>query len=89
MNVSEHPLGDGLEFNEGLTAEDLRKKAREKTITGLLESADPRLAQVTFTFVDDQGVKREWSASHEKFDRAAYEDAGDDSPETEHPEGGR
>ena len=69
----EHPVGDGLELTDVGSARDFQGDVAEEVQVSLIPGEDPRLAEVTMTFVDEHGVRREWSVSHHEYDTMSYE----------------
>lgn len=69
----EHPVGDGLELTDVGSARDFQEDVAEEVQVSLIPGEDPRLAEITMTFVDEHGVRREWSVSHHEYDTESYE----------------
>ena len=69
----EHPVGDGLELTDVGSARDFQEDVAEEVQVSLIPGEDPRLAEITMTFVDEHGVRREWSVSHHEYDTENYE----------------
>ena len=69
----DHPVGDGLELTDVGSARDFQEDVAEEVQISLIPGEDPRLAEITMTFVDEHGVRREWSVSHKEYDTENYE----------------
>jgi len=69
----EHPVDDGLELTDIGSARDFQEDIAEEVQVSLIPGEDPRLAEITMTFVDEHGVRREWSVSHHAYDTENYE----------------
>lgn len=70
----DHPVGEGLQLTDTGTAREFQEHVAEEVQVGLLPGEDPRLAEVSLTFVDEDGVSREWSVAHDDYDPEDYHD---------------
>ena len=70
----DHPVGNGLQLTDVGTAREFQEAVAEEVQVALVPGEDPRLAEVSLTFVDENGVSREWSATHTDYNPEAYDD---------------
>jgi len=70
----DHPVGEGLQLTDTGTAREFQDAIAEEVQVALVPGEDPRLAEVSLTFVDEHGVSREWSATHHDYDSENYHD---------------
>jgi hypothetical protein len=71
---SAHPMGEGLQLTDVGTAREFQEHVADEVQVGLLPGDDPRLAEVSLTFVDEDGVSREWSVTHDDYHPEEYHD---------------
>lgn len=69
-----HPVGEGLQLTDVGTAREFQEHAAEQVQVDLLPGDDPRLAAISLTFVDEDGVSREWSIEHDDYHPEDYHD---------------
>ena len=69
-----HPVGEGLQLTDVGTACEFQEHAAEQVQVNLLPGDDPRLAAISLTFVDEDGVSREWSIEHDNYHPEYYHD---------------
>lgn len=68
-----HPVGEGLKLTDVGSARDFQEDVAKEVQVSLIPGEDPRLAAITMTFVDENGVRREWQLSHNEYESEDYE----------------
>jgi len=70
----DHPVGEGLELTDNGTAREFQEAISEEVQVSLVPGEDPRLGEISMTFVDENGVAREWTATHNDYDPRRYDE---------------